>query len=72
VFWVSNCTNYLFGLVKLLKVVLSVKRFYFVVPVVNYEDFKKQPFVVKESCVTKRLSKLVFGVEQGALELKLE
>jgi hypothetical protein len=66
-FWIfipnSSSTNCLSRLVKLLMVVPLVKRFYFVVPTGNFEDFKKQPHFTKKLHVAKRLPKSVAGVE---------
>lgn len=67
-----NSNNYLTGLVKLLRAVPSVKRFYWVVPALIFEDFKKQRFVNKDSEPWIRaMSNSVSGVEQWALELPL-
>jgi hypothetical protein len=37
----------------------------------NFENFKKQPYYTTKSHVLKHLPKLFSGVEQWALELKL-
>ncbi|KAG0580557.1 hypothetical protein KC19_4G182200 [Ceratodon purpureus] len=60
------------GLDKLLRAMPSVKRFYWVVPALIFEDFKKQRFKNKDSELRiQAISDPVSRVEQWALELPL-
>ncbi|KAG0554358.1 hypothetical protein KC19_12G084800 [Ceratodon purpureus] len=60
------------GLDKLLRAIPFVKRFYWVVPALIFEDFKKQKFKNKDSEPrTQAISYPVSEVEQWALELPL-